>query len=64
MQLFGEIFLYINDVLVFTKRSYNIDVIDRIYIGSEIGTFSGIAEYGKSYLGLESYEFNFSMAIN
>ncbi len=64
MQLFGEIFLYINDVLVFTKRSYNIDVIDRIYIGSEIGTFSGIAEYGKSYLGLESYEFNFSIAIN
>ena len=64
MQLFGEIFLYINDVLVFSKRSYNIDVIDRIYIGSEIGTFSGIAEYGKSYLGLESYEFNFSIAIN
>ena len=64
MQLFGEIFLYINDVLVFAKRSYNIDVIDKIYIGSEIGSFSGIAEYGKSYLGLESYEFNFSIAIN
>ncbi|ASC93534.1 hypothetical protein Sdiek2_1516 [Sulfurospirillum diekertiae] len=64
MQLFGEIFLYINDVLVFTKRSYNIDFIDKIYLGSEIGTFSGIEEYGKSYLGLESYEFNFSIAIN
>ena len=64
MQLFGEIFLYINDVLVFTKRSYNIDFIDKIYIGSEIGTFAGIEEYGKSYLGLESFEFNFSIAIN
>lgn len=64
MQLFGEIFLYINDVLVFAKRSYGIDFIDKIYIGSEIGTFSGIEEYGKSYLGLESYEFNFSIAIN
>lgn len=64
MQLFGEIFLYISDVLVFTKRSYNIDFIDRIYLGSEIGTFSGIEEYGKSYLGLESFEFNFSIAIN
>ena len=64
MQLFGEIFLYISDVLVFTKRSYNIDFIDKIYLGSEIGTFSGIEEYGKSYLGLESYEFNFSIAIN
>lgn len=64
MQLFGEIFLYINDVLVFAKRSYGIDTIDKIYIGSEIGAFSGIEEYGKSYLGLESYEFNFSIAIN
>lgn len=64
MQLFGEIFLYVNDVLVFSKRSYNIDTIDKIYIGSEIGSFSGIAEYGKSYLGLEAYEFNFSIAIN
>ena len=64
MQLFGEIFLYVNDVLVFAKRSYNVEVIDKIYIGSEIGSFSGIEEYGKSYLGLESYEFNFSIAIN
>ncbi len=64
MQLFGEIFLYISDVLVFTKRSYNIDYIDKLYLGSEIGTFSGIEEYGKSYLGLESFEFNFSIAIN
>ena len=64
MQLFGEIFLYINDVLVFCKRSYKIDYIDKIFLGSEIGTFSGIDEYGRSYLGLESFEFNFSIAIN
>ena len=64
MQLFGEIFLYVNDVLIFAKRSYDIDTIDRLYIGSEIGTFSGIDEYSKSYLGLESADFNFSIAIN
>lgn len=64
MQLFGEIFLYISDVLVFTKRTYNIDFIDKVYLGSEIGSFSGIEEYSKSYLGLESFEFNFSIAIN
>ncbi len=64
MQLFGEIFLYINDVLVFAKRSYNIDYIDKMYIGSEIGSFTGIEEYAKSYLGLEAYDFNFSIAIN
>ena len=64
MQLFGELFLYINDVIVFAKRSYNIDTIDKIYIGSEVGMFIGVDEYAKSYLGLESYEFNFSIAIN
>ena len=64
MQLFGELFLYINDVIVFAKRSYDIDNINRIYIGSEVGMFIGVDEYAKSYLGLESYEFNFSIAIN
>ncbi len=64
MQLFGELFLYINDVIVFAKRSYSIDNIDKIYIGSEVGMFVGVDEYAKSYLGLESYEFNFSIAIN
>ena len=64
MQLFGELFLYINDVIVFAKRSYNIENIDKIYIGSEVGMFIGVDEYAKSYLGLESYEFNFSIAIN
>ena len=64
MKLFGEIFLYVNDVLIFAKRSYGIDTIHRTYIWSEIGVFSGIKEYGQSYLGLESHAFNFSIAIN
>ena len=64
MQLFGELFLYINDVIIFAKRSYNIENIDKIYIGSEVGAFIGVDEYAKSYLGLESYEFNFNIAIN
>ena len=64
MQLFGEIFLYINDVLIYAKRSYNIEKIDKIYIGSEIGELLGIDEYAQSYLGLEASGFNFSIAIN
>ncbi|WP_458701522.1 hypothetical protein ACKGJI_05220 [Sulfurospirillum sp. 1307] len=64
MQLFGELFLYINDVISFAKRSYDIDSIDKIYIGSEVGVLIGADEYAKSYLGLESFEFNFSIAIN
>ncbi|MBE0494883.1 MAG: hypothetical protein IBX45_00590 [Campylobacterales bacterium] len=64
MQLFGEIFLYINDVLIFAKRSYGIEGIDHFYFGTEVGTVSGIEEYSKSYIGLESYDFNFNIAIN
>lgn len=64
MKLFGEIFLYINDIIIFAKRAYNIDNISRIFIGSEIGNLVGIDEYSKSYLGLDSSEFNFSIAIN
>ncbi len=64
MKLFGEIFLYINDVLIYAKRSYSLESIDKLYIGSEIGEFLGIGEYAQSYLGLESHNFNFSIAIN
>jgi hypothetical protein len=64
MQLFGELFLHVNDVLIFAKRSFSIEQIDRVYIGSEVGILIGIDEYAKSYLGLESFEFNFSISIN
>ena len=64
MQLFGEVFLYINDVIVFSKRSYEIEYIDKVYIGSEVGSLFGIEEYCKSYLGLEAFEFDFNIAIN
>lgn len=64
MQLFGEIFLYINDVLMFCKRSYNIESIDKIYFGSEVGPIFGLEEYAKSYLGLDAYELNFTIAIH
>ncbi len=64
MKLFGEIFLYINDVLVYAKRSYSLESVDRLYIGSEIGEMLGIEEYAQSYLGLKSHAFNFSIAIN
>ena len=63
MKLYGEIFLYINDVLNFAKRAYEIDEIDKIYIGSEVGVFSGIDEYSKNYLNLDSLEFKFNIPI-
>ncbi|MDR1285771.1 MAG: hypothetical protein LBJ88_06195 [Campylobacteraceae bacterium] len=64
MKLFGEVFLYINDIAVYGKRYCNISQIDRVYIGTEIGVIVGMNEYAKSYMGLEAHNFNFSIAIN
>ncbi|MDR1555089.1 MAG: hypothetical protein LBS39_03570 [Campylobacteraceae bacterium] len=64
MKLFGEVFLYINDIAVYGKRYCNISQIDRVYIGTEIGIITGMNEYAKSYMGLESHDFNFNIAIN
>lgn len=62
MKLFGEIFLYINDIAVFARRSCNIKQIDRIYVGTEIGIVSGMNEYVKSYMGTEAKDFNFGLS--
>ena len=59
MNLFSEIFMYINDILIFTKRSFEIDSIDRVYIGSEFGSIFGADEYAKTFLGLRGLDFSF-----
>lgn len=64
MQLFSEIFLYLNDVLTFFRRSYNVEQIDKIYMGSEFGDIQGIEEYSKSYLGIETEKFDFDFTKN
>ncbi|MDR2080493.1 MAG: hypothetical protein LBP54_01195 [Campylobacteraceae bacterium] len=64
MKLFGEIFLYINDISVYAKRYCNISQISRVYIGTDIGIIFGMNEYAKSYMGIEALDFNFSVAIN
>ncbi len=64
MQLFEEIFLYISDVLVFFKRSYGVESIDNIYIGTEIGDIVGMNEYSRNYLGIDTKPFNFNTAKN
>ncbi|MDR2342551.1 MAG: hypothetical protein LBD84_05900 [Campylobacteraceae bacterium] len=64
MKLFGEVFLYINDIAVYGKRYCSISQIDRVYIGTEIGSIIGMNEYAKSYMGLEAHDFNFSTSIN
>ena len=60
IKLFGELFLHINDVLTYAKRAYEITNVEDIYIGSQIGSISGLDEYCQTYLGFEAKAFDFS----
>ncbi len=59
MKLFSEIFMHINDVLIYAKRANDIDKIDKVFISSEFGHISGIDEYAQTYLGLTALDFSF-----
>ncbi|WP_353662491.1 hypothetical protein [Hydrogenimonas sp. SS33] len=59
MKLFSEIFLYVNDILIYAKRAFDIEKIDMFYCGSETGPILGLNEYAHTYLGIESNDFDF-----
>jgi len=63
IKLFNEIFITINDIVIYTKRAYRVDVIDQMYIGSELGPISGADEYAQNYLGLYSSSMVFDFKI-
>ncbi|WP_457605824.1 hypothetical protein [Nitratifractor sp.] len=63
IKLFNEVFITINDVVIYAKRAYKIDVIDQMYIGSELGPISGADEYAQNYLGLHSTAMIFDFKI-
>ncbi len=65
MKLFGEIFISINDIVIYTKRAYDIEAIDNMYIGSSFGSIVGLDDYVQNYLGLHSLplEFNYKFEI-
>jgi len=64
IKLFGELFLHINDVLTYAKRAFELDTIDQVYIGSQIGSIAGLDEYSQTYLGLISKSFDFNYGFD
>jgi len=64
MKIFGEIFITINDIIIYTKRAFQLESIDHMYIGSVQGPIVGLDEYSHNYLGLPSSDFNFDYNIN
>ncbi len=63
MQVFSEIFMHINDILIYAKRANNIEVINKIFISSEVGFIKGVEEYAQTYLAQEAYDFLFDYGI-
>ncbi|BCD60282.1 MULTISPECIES: hypothetical protein [unclassified Nitratiruptor] len=64
MQIFSELFMHINDILIYAKKSFDIENIDKIFISSDIGLIQGIEEYAQTYLGQKAYDFDFDYGIH
>jgi len=63
IKLFGELFVHINDIITYTKRAFELEQIDHIYIYSEVGSIIGLDEYCQTYLGLEAQAFDFDYGL-
>jgi len=63
MKLFGDIFITINDIVIYAKRAFDLPTIDQMFMGSSKGTIIGLDEYSQNYLGLQSSELNFNFNL-
>lgn len=64
MKIFGEVFVYINDIISYAKRAYGLDKVDQIYLGSDIGKIHGIEEFGYNYINLPIKPLEFIIGKN
>jgi len=59
LKLYKELFTNINEVLTYTKRRFELDKIDRIYIGSSLYFESKLYEILETEISVKSYLFEF-----
>lgn len=63
IKLYKELFANINDILTYTKRAFEIDKIDRIYIGSQTQTVTQLHEMIEAELNIPASQFNFDYGL-
>ncbi len=63
MKLFSEIFLQINDIIIYAKRAYGLDTIQRLFLGSIKSPIIGLGDYGYNYLGIPTFNLDFNFDI-
>ncbi len=64
MKIFGEVFITINDIIIYIKRAFKLETIDNMFIGSVQGPIIGLDDYSENYLGLNSADFNFDYHVS
>ncbi len=64
MKLFGEVFVYVNDVILYAKRAYNLEKIDQIYLGTELGYVAGLEEFCHNYVNIPTKKLDLKVAKN
>lgn len=63
MKIFGDIFLQINDIVIYAKRAYNIESIQKLFLGSVDSPIIGLSDYGYNYLGIPAFNLDFNFDI-
>lgn len=63
MRIFGDIFLQINDIVIYAKRAYNIESIQKLFLGSVHSPIIGLSDYGYNYLGIPAFNLDFNFDI-
>ncbi|MBN2767906.1 MAG: hypothetical protein JXQ68_02290 [Campylobacterales bacterium] len=64
MKIFSEVFVALNDVVIYSKRAFALDAVDNIFIGSVIGGISGLSQYSENYLGMASKDLMFEYDLD
>ncbi|BAF72628.1 hypothetical protein [Sulfurovum sp. NBC37-1] len=64
MKIFGEVFITLNDIIIYIKRAFKLETVENIFIGSVQGPIIGLDDYSENYLGLQSVDFNFDYHVN
>ena len=63
-KIFSEIFITINDIVIYAKRAFKLETVDHMFIGSVNEPIIGLAEYSENFLGLQSSDLNFNYHVN
>ena len=66
IKLYKEIFTNINDILTYAKRAFEIEKIEKLYIGTQVFTQTKLAEIAEVELGIrcDNFDFNYGYESN